>query len=575
MFCFQCEQTQHGKGCTTLGVCGKTAETAALQDLLLYRLKGLAAWAVHAKDTAGIVDAGANAFWKAAVFSTLTNVNFDSERFVDYVRDANAHIERLRGEVLGAGKHPLHVPDVPWFGGADSAVPHPFEWEMADEDVNLDRLAELGRGEGIDARRARTGSDTLLGLHELITYGVKGAAAYASHAELAGKSDPETDLALMRALAFTCTPDAADPQKVLAQALGVGATNLTVMGNLEEAHTTKLGHPSPTQVPTGPREGKAILVSGHDLTDLEALLEQTKGTGVNVYTHGELLPAHGYPKLRAYPHLAGHYGGAWYRQKLDFAKFPGAILMTTNCVLDPPKKSYGANLFTTGEVGVAGVAHLPPKDFARAIARARELPGFTKEEEVDGASSLPHTVGFGREAMLGAAPAVLDAISAGKLKHIFLIGGCDGSEGARRYYARVADKLPSSSVILTLGCAKFRLLGHDYGTVPGTELPRLLDMGQCNDSYAAIQVAVALARAVGAESVNELPLSMDISWFEQKAVAVLLTLLHLGVKDIRLGPALPAFITPEALGILVDAYGIKPADLAHPEADIDAMLAKG
>jgi len=296
-----------------------------------------------------------------------------------------------------------------------------------------------------------------------------------------------------------------------------------------------------------------------------------------VYTHGEMLPAHGYPALRAYEHLAGHYGGAWYRQKHDFAQFPGAILMTTNCVLEPPGGPAGAyrtNLFTTGETGVSGIAHCEAKQFDAVVERALALPGF--DAVAAAAIGAPtHLVGFGREATLGAAPAVLDAIKAGQLNHIFLIGGCDGSEGSRRYYQRVADKLPPTAMVLTLGCAKFRLLGHDYGTVPGTELPRLLDMGQCNDSYAAVQVALALVEATGAKSVNELPLSLDISWFEQKAVAVLLSLLHLGVKDIRLGPQLPAFITPEALDVLVRAYDLKPADLKHPEDDIDAMLQHG
>jgi hydroxylamine reductase len=479
MFCYQCEQTSNGEGCKTVGVCGKTPETSALQDLLVYRLKGLAGWAVHAHN-AGLRDPAAASFFQTALFSTLTNVNFDNARFLSYLAAADSHVARLKEAVVRKGAPALATPDVPWFG----AIPHPFACDSLPSDATA--LEDYGRQVGIASRLAAMGDDkTLLGLHELVTYGVKGSAAYAAHASRGGCVDDELNLQLMRGFAFTCTEAAADASKVLQAALAVGATNLGVMGLLEQAHTGLYGHPSPTKVSTVPRAGKALLVSGHDLTDLSAILEQTKGTGISVYTHGEMLPAHGYPKLRAHEHLAGHYGGAWYRQKHDFAAFPGAILMTTNCVLHPPSGShdYSANLFTAGETGVPGVAHVGDgREFGAPIKRALELPGWTPADVAKAkASGAPtHTVGFGREATLGAAPALLDAIKAGKLKHLFLIGGCDGSEGSRRHYAQVASLLPPSSLILTLGCAKFRLLGHDYGTVPGTELPRLLDMGQCN-----------------------------------------------------------------------------------------------
>mmetsp|Transcript_31589 Transcript_31589/g.81723 ORF Transcript_31589/g.81723 Transcript_31589/m.81723 type:complete len:646 (+) Transcript_31589:186-2123(+) len=571
MFCYQCEQTTKGVGCTTVGVCGKTPETAALQDLLLYRLKGLAGIATHAKATAGIVDETINEFFNAAIFSTLTNVNFDSARFGEYIRTANRHISSLKERVAAAGAPPLQAPAVPWFQG----IPHPFAWDMqADSAEDLEVLVDLGHQIGIQARRAMINNDTLLGLHELITYGLKGAAAYHHHAAVMGKRDQDINDALQQYLVFISSPEAADAGAVLGKALELGATNLAIMGKLEEAHTSTFGHPTPTIVSMTPKPAKAILVSGHDLSDLKALLDQTEGMGIDIYTHGEMLPAHGYPGLSKYPHLKGHYGGAWYRQKIDFDKWPGSILITTNCVLDPPPASYAANLFTTGETGVEGVQHVAPKEFGAVIERAKQLPGFGPEAA--DAEERTHLVGFGREAMLGAAPALLDAIKAGQLEHIFLIGGCDGSEGSRRYYKNVAQKMPETSAILTLGCAKFRLLGHDYGNLPGTELPRLMDVGQCNDSYAAIQIAVALAEALGTkDGVNGLPLSLDISWFEQKAVAVLLTLLHLGVKDIRLGPALPAFITPDALKILVDTFGLKPADLKNPEEDLERMLMHG
>lgn len=569
MFCYQCEQTSQGTGCVTSGVCGKTPEVSALQDLLVYRLKGLAGVAEHARQAAGLETAEADEFFSAALFSTLTNVNFDASRFVAYIKEANRHIRSLKAATAKAGAPPLEAPKVPWFAG----IPHPFSWDMQEDSETPSTLVDLGHQIGISNRRDLMKNDTLLGLHELITYGVKGAAAYAHHASVMGRRSKELSFAFQGFMSFLCKPEAADPGNVLGKALEVGAVNLKTMATLEDAHTSRFGHPTPAEVRTTPVAGKCILVSGHDLSDLEAILKMTEGTGINVYTHGELLPAHGYPELRKYPHLAGHFGGAWYRQKLDFYAWPGSILITTNCVLDPPDESYGNNMFTTGETGVAGVTHLAPKDFGPVIERAKQLPGFGPQQEVDGPK---HLVGFGRETMLGAAPAVLDAIKAGNLKHIFLVGGCDGSEGSRRYYKKVSQLMPKTSAILTLGCAKYRLLGQDYGNIPGTDLPRLMDMGQCNDSYAAIQVAVALAEALGTEGgVNGLPLSLDISWFEQKAVAVLLTLLHLGVKDIRLGPNLPAFLTPDALNILVEKFEIKPANLKDPEADLASMLLHG
>lgn len=372
MFCFQCEQTSGGTGCTTVGVCGKTPDVAALQDLLVYRLKGLAGWTAHAHDVAGgstPTTTAATHLFRAAIFSTLTNVNFDAPRFQEYVRDTNAMLGELKSEVAAKGGAPLEEPPMlPWF---DGAVPHPFAWDMPPADEgSLDRLVELGTQAGIDARRARLGNETLLGLHELVTYGVKGAAAYGHHAALGGVDESAATLEIMRSLAFLCTPAAAEVGNVLGQALAVGGANIAIMGALESAHTGLFGHPSPTRVSNTPREGKCILVSGHDLTDLKALLDATAGKGISVYTHGEMLPAHGYPGLREYEHLAGHFGGAWYRQKHDFAHFPGAILMTTNCVLDPPTVRARAPASRAPPLA-AGAPPPPPAPRARLTPRRR------------------------------------------------------------------------------------------------------------------------------------------------------------------------------------------------------------
>eukprot|EP01024_Parvocaulis_polyphysoides_P026851 TRINITY_DN2442_c0_g1_i1.p1 TRINITY_DN2442_c0_g1~~TRINITY_DN2442_c0_g1_i1.p1 ORF type:complete len:419 (-),score=86.34 TRINITY_DN2442_c0_g1_i1:565-1821(-) len=415
---------------------------------------------------------------------------------------------------------------------------------------------------------------TILGLQELVTYGLKGACAYAHHAEMLGYIESEKiDSRFNELLAFLCSEDSTDPEKLLGKSLEVGEVNLLVMEMLDKAHTQRFGHPQPTKVSLVPREGPSILVSGHDLLDLQMILEQTKNTGINVYTHGELLPAHGYPELNKYSHLVGHYGGAWYKQKKEFDEFPGAILVTTNCIIIP-KESCRDRIFTTGEVGLPRMTHISNKDFTLVMDKAKKLQGFTKQSiiqhEIIGNKEV--MVGFGHNAIMSVADKVLEAVKEGQLKHIFLVGGCDGKEGERRYYSELVDKIPKDCLVLTLGCGKFRFYNHDLGMLEETGIPRLLDMGQCNDAYGALVVAQELAKALNTD-VNSLPLSLDISWFEQKAVAVLLTLLYLDIKNIRLGPKLPAFLTPEALQIIVDKYNIQLADTKNVDRDLERMMA--
>lgn len=535
MFCYQCEQTRQGTACTAKGVCAKTPEVAALQDLLLYAARGLAHAARRAAnpgDAAALVG--------EALFTTVTNVNFDADSLARRTREIAA-----RRDALGV---PAGAPDAATFVPADT----------------LAALVEQGETIGIAARRTRFGEDRV-GLQELLTYGLKGVAAYAHHARILGQADADVDAFLLEALDALNDP-APTVDGLFALAMRCGEISVKVLALLDAANTGRFGNPEPTQVRMGPVKGKAILVSGHDLADLAALLEQTAGTGIHVYTHGEMLPAHGYPELKKYPHLVGHYGGAWMLQKEEFAAFPGAIVMTTNCLMEP-RPQYRDRLFTRGLVAFPGIRHLQTPDFAPAIAAALEAPGFAE----DAPAPRTHWVGFGHAAVLGVADTVIGAVKSGEIKRFMLVGGCDGAEGARGYFTEIADKAPKDWVILTLGCGKFRLTDLDLGSVAG--LPRLLDMGQCNDSYSAVRVALALAEAFGTD-VNGLPLSLVISWYEQKAVCVLLALLFLGVKGIRLGPRLPAFVSPAMLKVLVERFDIK-ATAATAEDDLAAIMTAG
>ncbi|MCL6629186.1 MAG: hydroxylamine reductase, partial [Armatimonadetes bacterium] len=442
-----------------------------------------------------------------------------------------------------AGKTPENL------GGAAS-------WTPADDQAGL---VEQGAAVGVESRKAKYGDD-ITGLIELITYGLKGAAAYADHAQILGQEDDGV-YAIFHEILDYLAGDSFDVGELLAKALKVGELNLKVMELLDAANTGAYGHPVPTAVRITPVKGKAILVSGHDLKDLEELLKQTEGLGINVYTHCEMLPAHGYPGLKKYKHLVGNYGSAWQNQAKEFDEFPGAILMTTNCI-QKPRDTYKARIFTTGLVAWPGVSHVTNKDFSPVIQAALEAPGFQEDEE-----EKTIMVGFGRNAVLSVADRVIDAVKSGAIRHFFLVGGCDGAKPGRSYYTEFVEKTPQDTVVLTLACGKYRFNKMDLGDIGG--IPRLLDIGQCNDAYSAIQIAVALANAFGV-GVNDLPLSLILSWYEQKAVAILLTLLYLGIKNIRLGPSLPAFVTPAALQVLVDNYGIKP--ISTPDEDLAAIL---
>jgi len=540
MFCYQCEQTASGTGCTKFGVCGKSPEVAALQDLLIYALKGLSKVAVEARRR-GIDARGVNRFTCEATFATLTNVNFDPERFEELIGRAVNHREELVRRMEEGGVIVKRE-------GPTAFIP----------EATLEGLIRQGEKVGVKSNSAL--HPDVLSLRQILTYGIKGTAAYADHAYVLGYENDEIPEFIHEGLAATLD-DSLGAEELTALVLRCGEANLKAMELLDRANTETYGHPVPTEVPLGHRKGKAILVSGHDLRDLELVLKQTQGRGIHVYTHGEMLPTHGYPRLKAYPHFYGHYGTAWQNQTREFAEFPGAILMTTNCI-QKPKDSYRDNIFTTGMVGWPGVRHIADKDFTPVVEKALEMPGFTEDDP--GKTVM---VGFARNALLGVADKVIASVKAGKIRHFFLVGGCDGAKAGRNYYTEFVEKAPRDTVVLTLACGKFRFFDRELGDIGG--IPRLLDVGQCNDAYSAVQIALALSEAFGV-GVNELPLSLVLSWYEQKAVAILLTLLHLGIRDIRLGPSLPAFITPNVLKVLVERFNIMP--ITTPEADLKAIL---
>ena len=547
MFCYQCEQTAQGTGCTAHGVCGKDPETAALQDLLVHALKGISMYAHRARQL-GAGSRDVDVFTVEALFSTLTNVDFDPERLAGLLRRAAEARDSAKAVYEEACRNAGREPE---------ALAGPAAWEPAEA---LDDLVRQGKQVTIENRIQDQGAD-VVGLQELILYGMKGAASYADHAQILGQEDEELYAFFHRTLDYLAQAPS-DADELLATALKVGEANLQAMELLDTAHTSTYGHPTPTQVRVTPVQGKAIVVSGHDLKDLEELLKQTVGTGINVYTHGEMLPAHGYPELKKHAHLVGNYGGAWQDQRREFDEFPGAILMTTNCI-QKPKDSYKGRIFTSGVVAWPGVQHLHDRNFAPVIKAALAAEGFQED-----APEKTITVGFARNAVMGVADKVIEAVKNGSLRHFFLIGGCDGARSGRNYYTELAQAVPDDCVILTLACGKYRFNKLEFGDIGG--IPRLLDVGQCNDAYSAIRIALALAEAFDC-SVNDLPLSLVLSWFEQKAVAILLTLLHLGIKDMRLGPSLPAFVAPSVLNVLSDKFGIRP--IATPEEDLAAMLA--
>ena len=540
MFCYQCEQTAGGKGCTKIGVCGKQPDVAALQDLLVYALKGLSQVALEGRKK-GINEPSVNAFVCKALFSTLTNVNFDAGRIADLVKRSVTLRDDLKGKVRAAGgKDPLTAPAALMPEGSIEAL--------------------VAQGEKLGPLQAMDENEDIRSLKHIVLFGVKGVAAYADHAGILGQTDDDVYRFIEEALAAIDRTDIPLNDWV-GLAMKTGEANIRAMELLDAGNTGTYGHPVPTRVPLGAKKGKAILISGHDLKDLEELLKQTEGKGINVYTHGEMLPTHGYPLLKKYPHFYGHYGTAWWNQQKEFAEFPGAILMTTNCIMRVPP-AYKENIFTTGLVGWPEVPHITDLDFSPVIAKALSMPGFT--EDRNGKSVM---VGFGRNAVMGVAGAVIEAVKNKNIRHFFLVGGCDGAKPGRNYYAEFVKKVPKDCVVLTLACGKFRFFDEDLGDIGG--IPRLLDVGQCNDAYSAVAIAKALAAAFNVE-VNDLPLSMVLSWYEQKAVAILLSLFALGIKNIRLGPSLPAFVTPAVLGVLVKNFNVMP--VSTPDEDLKAIL---
>ena len=542
MFCYQCEQTQHIDalaGChSQKGTCGKDGLTSDLQDILIHVVKGLAQVS-HKARALGVTDAAVDDFIHHALFTTLTNVNFNPVRIEQLVRQAVTLRDALAGKAAAGA--PLATP------------PGPACYEPpATQALMLAEAAAFGVRAGVE-----TVGEDVIGLRVLVLYGMKGVAAYYHHATVLGFRDPAIDAEIARILS-DLAGDPAEIPGLLALALDAGTLNLKVMELLDAANTGTYGTPEPTVVRMTPRAGKAVLVSGHDLGDLARILEQTAGTGILVYTHGELLPANAYPALKAHPHLAGNYGGAWQDQQTDFASFPGPVVLTSNCLIEP-QRSYKGRIFTAGPVGWPGVRHIDNGDFSPVVQAAQALPGFTQD-----APEKTTTIGFARDTVMGVAGTVIDAVKSGATRRFFLIGGCDGAAPGRNYYTEVAEAAPADTVMLTLGCGKFRINGTDHGTIGG--IPRLLDIGQCNDAYSAIKIASALADAFQC-GVNDLPLSMMISWFEQKATAVLLTLLALGIKGIHLGPTLRL----PTLAVLQEKFDLR----ANGDAAADVARALG
>lgn len=555
MYCFQCQETIDNQYCDLSGICGKNAEIGSLQDLLVYALKGLSVVGEKAAEL-GVTYPATHRFVAGALFATLTNVNFDPNRLVSLIKETLTRRDALRDRFFAAyqKKH-----------GQPFVTPLP---EMATWYFVAGTRAEFERkGETVGITALGHPNADIQSLRELITYGVKGLAAYMEHVAILGQTNPDMEAYMLRALAFT-TVENATLEQLVGVAMECGKFGVDAMAMLDQAHTTRYGHPEPTPVNLGVKNGPGILISGHDLLDLEELLEQTAGKGINIYTHGEMLPAHAYPFFKKYPHLVGNYGGAWWEQKENFTDFNGPIVMTTNC-LQKPMPAYADRLFTTGVVGWEGTPHLADrapgasKDFGPVIQKALACPPPTSLE------NGTITIGFAHKAILDRAEAVIAAVKSGAVKRFVVMAGCDGRQPERDYYTDIAAGLPQDAIILTAGCAKYRYNKLNLGDIGG--IPRVLDAGQCNDSFSLVMVALKLAEAFGVESVNDLPISYDIAWYEQKAVLVLLALLHLNVKKIRLGPTLPAFLSPNVVNFLVENFELKP--IGTVEDDLAAIMA--
>lgn len=555
MFCYQCEQTANGKGCTRLGVCGKTPEIANLQDLLIYQVKGISCYGKVLSELGHPIEKAVIAFIESVLFTTLTNVNFDAEVHVQLLQESQKIKDSLREKVSASeGSSNLHDSDYCSCHTAQAQYRLP---STKSEMLHDAPIAGIMYDKSLDP--------DIRSLRQTILYGLKGISAYGHQAREFGYCSDQVDSFYITALE-SLTDDRLTVEELIRMTMRTGEAAIEVMKVLDEANTSVYGNPSPHTVNVHIRKGPFIIVSGHDLKDLEMLLRQTEGTGINIYTHGEMLPSHGYEGLKKYPHLVGNFGGAWQDQQKQFDGIPGCILMTTNCLMRP-RESYKDRIYSTNVVGWEGVKYIPKKpdgtkDFSEIIRHALELGGFTQDVE-------PHEiiVGFGHHATLSYADKIVQAVESGKLRHFFLIGGCDGARPGRNYYTDFAQLVPKNCMILTLACGKYRFNKMDFGEVAG--LPRLLDIGQCNDVYSAIRIATTLADAFNTD-VNGLPLSLIISWYEQKAVADLLALLSLGIRNIYLGPELPAFLSPNVLQYLVDTFHLRK--ITNPEDDIKTCL---
>ncbi|PSU25672.1 hydroxylamine reductase [Photobacterium phosphoreum] len=551
MFCIQCEQTLEApkkKGCAyAAGMCGKTAEISDLQDVLVYTLQGVSYWADLAHQC-HIIDDEINHWAPRAFFATLTNVNFDRDRILALTNLAASYKARLKQAVIAAMT--LTQQSLP-------PLPAVAEFELPQ---NIDAILAFAPQVAVN-RGYETINEDVIGLRLLCLYGLKGAAAYMEHARVLEQTDNAIYAQYHRIMGWLGT-DPTDLNALLECSMEIGLMNYKVMEMLDLGETNTFGHPVPSQVNVKPVQGKCILVSGHDLHDLEKILQQTEGKGINVYTNGEMLPAHSYPELKKYPHLVGNYGSAWQNQQLEFANFPGAIVMTSNCLINPNVGHYADRIFTRSIVAWPDVVHIEDDDFTQVIDCALALDGFKHTE-------IEHmiTIGFGRNALMNAAPAVIDQVKQGNISHFFLVGGCDGDKAERSYFTDFAAQVPQDSLILTLACGKYRFNKNNFGDING--IPRLLDVGQCNDAYSAIQLALALAKEFDC-GINELPLTLVLSWFEQKAIVILLTLFALGVKGIYTGPTAPAFLTDNLLAIIAEKFDMR--SISTPEADLKTIL---
>ncbi len=539
MFCYQCQETAGNKGCTVSGMCGKVPEVANIQDLLIYVTKGLSAVTTKLREKKIAVDDDVNHRVTFNLFTTITNANFDKTSIKNRIKDTLLEKERLLNKLGDDEKKEL--PEAALWNGDEN------EFEKKAKEVGIVQAED----------------ENIRSLRSLITYGIKGIGAYSKHANALLKDNPEIDAFIQKALAATMNDDMS-VDSLVSLALEVGKNGVAVMQLLDKANTVAYGNPEITKVNIGVRKNPAILVSGHDLRDLEMLLEQTKGTGVDVYTHSEMLPACSYPAFKKYPNFVGNYGNAWWQQKEEFEKFNGPILMTTNCIV-PPKESYKDRLYTTGATGYPGCKHITggygeKKDFSQIIEHAKKCPPPTEIEhgEIYG--------GFAHAQVVALADKVVDAVKSGAIKKFVVMAGCDGRAKSREYYTEFAKALPKDTVILTAGCAKYRYNKLDLGMIG--DIPRVLDAGQCNDSYSLVVIAMKLKEAFGLNDINELPIIYNIAWYEQKAVLVLLALLSLGIKNIHLGPTLPAFLSPEVVDVLVDKFDIAGITTVQNDMDI-------